>query len=149
MKIRNRMIILVASIFCLGVLSACANANGLHNQMASEVTFVFQNFPENVTGEYSIPGNFNDWDNTKTMINMKNGNGTSQTVTISDANIQFTLVKTGEWLRGWNEAVTSNGFDASQNKYHNFYIDALDLSSGEIILVIDGSDETAEPRIKE
>jgi len=149
MKIKRNLIVLLSALIAgIMTLSSCANADGLHNQMAAEVTFEFVNFPESVNGEYAIPGNFNDWDNTKTVISMKNGNGTSQALTIAEPNIQFTLVKNGEWLRAWDSAVKGNGYDASQGSYHNFYIDALDLTSGEIVLVIDGSDETAEPKIK-
>lgn len=115
----------------------CADVNGLHNQEAAMVTFVFKNFPETVDGEYTIPGNFNNWDNTKSTIKLTAGNGSSTPIVISVSNIQFSLVKVKDWERIWYPAVEGNGSDAGT--MHNFYIDGLDLSAGEITLVIDGS----------
>lgn len=118
-------------------LFGCADVNGLHNQEAAMVTFVFKNFPENVDGEYAIPGNFNNWDHTQSTIKLTAGNGSSTPIVISVSNIQFSLVPVNEWTRVWYPAVEGNGSD--QGKMHNFYIDGLDLSAGEITLVIDGS----------
>lgn len=115
----------------------CADVNGLHNQEAAMVTFVFKNFPETVDGEYTIHGNFNNWDNTKSTIKLTAGNGSSTPIVISVSNIQFSLVKVNDWTRSWYPAVEGNGSDAGT--MHNFYIDGLDLSAGEITLVIDGS----------
>ena len=115
----------------------CADVNGLHNQEAAMVTFVFKNFPETVDGEYTIPGNFNNWDNTKSTIKLTAENGSSTPIVISVSNIQFSLVKVNDWTRSWYPAVEGNGSDAGT--MHNFYIDGLDLSAGEITLVIDGS----------
>ncbi len=133
-------------ISCITLLTGCADVNGLHNQMAVDVTFIFKNFPENVSGNYTIPGNFNNWDNTKTTITMKNGSGTSVPITIAEKNIQFSLVKTGDWLRGWYPEVKGNGSDSGVMR--NFYIDDLDLTSGEITLMIDGSKSTATPVVE-
>lgn len=118
-------------------LFGCADVNGLHNQEAAMVTFVFKNFPETVDGEYTIPGNFNNWDNTQSTIKLTAGNGSSTPIVISASNIQFSLVKVNDWTRSWYPAVEGNGSDAGT--MHNFYIDGLDLSAGEITLVIDGS----------
>lgn len=118
-------------------LFGCADVNGLHNQEAAMVTFVFKNFPETVDGEYAIPGNFNNWDNTQSTIKLTAGNGSSTPIVISVSNIQFSLVKVNDWTRSWYPAVAGNGSDAGT--MHNFYIDGLDLSAGEITLVIDGS----------
>ncbi len=143
MKKMKSILLLLA---CTLLLAGCADVNGLHNQMATEVTFVFKNFPDTVSGQYTIPGNFNNWDNTQTTITMKKGNGTSEPILIAEKSIQFTLVKTGEWLRGWYPEVTGNGSDAGVMR--NFYIDNLDLTAGEIVLVIDGSAATATPVVE-
>lgn len=131
--------VLAMTVLMAAVLSSCADASGLHDQKAASVTFVFENFGEKITGEYSIPGNFNEWDNSKMMVSMSKGSGTSSPVTVSEANIQFSLVKVKEWTREWFADFQGNGFDNKDQKYHNFYIDGLDLSSGEITLVIDGT----------
>lgn len=127
------------------LLTACADSNGLHNQHSAAVTFVFQNFTGAEDGSYAIPGNFNEWDNTQNNITIKNGNGTSSEITITEANIQFTLVPVDSWTRAWYPATEGNGNDGTQNKYHNFYIDGLNLDAGEITITIDGSEETATP----
>lgn len=127
-------------------LFGCADVNGLHNQEAAMVTFVFKNFPETVDGEYSIPGNFNNWDNTQSTIKLTAGNGSSTPIVISVSNIQFSLVKVNDWNRVWYPAVEGNGSD--QGQMRNFYIDGLDLSAGEITLVIDGSAAVATPVVE-
>ena len=127
-------------------LFGCADVNGLHNQEAAMVTFVFKNFPETVDGEYTIPGNFNNWDNTQSTIKLTAGNGSSTPIVISASNIQFSLVKVNDWNRVWYPAVEGNGSDAGT--MHNFYIDGLDLSAGEITLVIDGSAAVATPVVE-
>lgn len=143
-------ILTVILIVCLsGIISSCANVLGLHNQLAAEIVFVFKNFPSDVSGSYSIPGNFNNWDNSTVMVSMKDGNGSSNPVLIANANIQFSLVRVNDWNRSWFPTVTGNGVDGSANKYHNFYIDDLSLDSGEIVIVIDGSDLIAIPIVGE
>ena len=83
---------------------------------------------------------------------MKNGEGTSNPIVISKANIEFTLIETNDagWLRKWYPAVKGNGVDrgTAGHPYQNFYIDGLDLSAGEITLIIDGSDLAATPVVK-
>lgn len=134
------------------MVNGCADANGLHNQMAATVTFIFTNFGEGISGDYTIPGNFNDWNNKVSLINMKDGEGTSNPIVISKSNIEFTLIKTNDsgWLRLWYPAVKGNGVDrgTAGNPYQNFYIDGLDLGAGEITLVIDGSDLAATPVVQ-
>ena len=136
----------VAFVLAMSVLFVfgCADANGLHNQNAANVTFVFKNMGESIEGAYAVPGNFNNWDNSEVMVSMKGGSGTTAPVSIATPNIQFTLVKTGEWTRSWYPAVKGNGSDGGVMQ--NFYIDALDLSAGEITLVIDGSSVPAIPK---
>ena len=82
MKIRKNKLFFMLSLLLSGLFLSCANANGLHNQTAADVTFVFKNFAD-ISGDYTIPGNFNDWDYSKSLITMKNGNGTSSPITIS------------------------------------------------------------------
>ena len=143
-KIKKALTVLILISAAL-LISACADANGLHNQTAAKITFVFKNFGS-ISGDYTIPGNFNSWDNSKSLINMKDGNGQSEPITISNVNIEFTLIQTGDsgWLRPWYSAgvLEGNGVDrgTAGNPYQNFYIDALDLNAGEITLLIDGSE---------
>ena len=152
-KITFVAFVLFSAIFALSGLTSCANAEGLHNQTAAKITFVFKNFA-NISGDYTIPGNFNDWDYTKSLISMKDGNGTSEPITISNVNIEFTLIQTGDsgWLRPWYSAgvLEGNGVDrgTAGNPYQNFYIDALDLNAGEITLIIDGADLVATPVVQ-
>jgi hypothetical protein len=151
-KIKKALTVLILISAAL-LISACADANGLHNQTAAKITFVFKNFGS-ISGDYTIPGNFNSWDNSKSLINMKDGNGQSEPITISNVNIEFTLIQTGDsgWLRPWYSAgvLEGNGVDrgTAGNPYQNFYIDALDLNAGEITLIIDGSDLIATPVVQ-
>lgn len=145
-------VLLAAGFVCLG-LTGCPSAEGLHNQEAAEVTFVFTNFPETISGNYSIPGNFDgntSW--TKQIddidIVMKNGEGTSNPITVTTQNIQWSLVETGDtaWNRLWYPTVKGNGSDSGVMR--NFYIDGLDLSAGEITILIDGISGTAVPEVQ-
>lgn len=157
MKRNINKIAILAFIFTLLVsvfaLSSCADANGLHNQTAANVTFIFKNFAE-ISGDYTIPGNFNDWDYETSLITMKDGYGKSEAITISKTNIEFTLIQTGDsgWLRKWYAAGVLEGNCVDRgtagNPYQNFYIDGLDLNAGEITLVIDGSSVTAVPVVE-
>ena len=143
----KKSLTILSIIACLVFgLVGCADVNGLHNQEAAEVTFVFKNMGEDISGEYSIPGNFNNWDNTVATVKLDGGNGSSTPLVISVSNIQFSLVKVNDWGRSWYPAVQGNGSDAGT--MHNFYIDGLDLSAGEITLVIDGSAAVATPVVE-
>jgi hypothetical protein len=152
-KIRKLISALLLLLCAAFTLTSCADAEGLHNQTAAKVTFVFKNFA-NISGDYTIPGNFNDWDNSKSLITMKDGNGTSDEIVVSTANIEFSLIQTGDsgWLRPWYTAgvLEGNGVDrgTAGEPYQNFYIDALDLNAGEIILIIDGADIVATPVVQ-
>ncbi|MCR4743121.1 MAG: hypothetical protein K5866_09670 [Treponema sp.] len=127
------------------IFASCADSTGLHNQHSAQVTFIFQNFTSAEDGSYSIPGNFNDWDNTESTITMKNGSGSSSSFTITESNIQFTLVPVNSWTRSWYPSVKGNGNDGTQNKYHNFYIDGLDLDQKEITITINGNADSSIP----
>ena len=143
-----------AALVLAAVLTGCPSATGLHNQEAAEVTFVFTNFPESIDGNYSIPGNFDGNSSTWTKqlddvdVVMKKGEGTSNPITVTTANIQWSLVETGDsaWNRLWYPEVKGNGSDGGAMR--NFYIDGLDLSAGEITILIDASSGTAVPVIQ-
>lgn len=135
-------------LFAISLLFAsCPNPLGLHNQQAAQVVFVFQNFPESVDGDYSIPGHFSgsgdSWEVgiDETTIKMSKGFGESSPITCSNANIQFSLVKTGDaaWNRAWYQAGVFEGNGADKGKFYNFYIDGINLSAGEIRIILDGS----------
>ena len=127
---------------------SCADVNGLHNQQAVNVTFKFENFGDDISGNYSIPGNFDDWDNTTQDIVMSGGDGTSNKIAITDSNIQFSLVPVNEWTRPWYTKGVLEGNGSDTGKMRNFYIDNLDLDSGEITIVIDASSGTAVPAVQ-
>ena len=152
-KIRKLISALLLLICVDFTLTSCADAEGLHNQTAAKITFEFRNFAD-ISGDYTIPGNFNDWDNSKSLITMKDGNGTSEAITVSNVNIEFTLIQTGDsgWLRPWYTAgvLEGNGVDrgTAGNPFQNFYINALDLNAGEITLIIDGADVVATPIVQ-
>ena len=152
-KIRKLISALLLLLCAAFTLTSCADAEGLHNQTAAKITFEFRNFAD-ISGDYTIPGNFNDWDNSKSLITMKDGNGTSEAITVSNVNIEFTLIQTGDsgWLRPWYTAgvLEGNGVDrgTAGNPFQNFYINALDLNAGEITLIIDGADVVATPLVK-
>ena len=152
-KIRKLISALLLLLCAAFTLTSCADAEGLHNQTAAKITFEFRNFAD-ISGDYTIPGNFNDWDNSKSLITMKDGNGTSEAITVSNVNIEFTLIQTGDsgWLRPWYTAgvLEGNGVDrgTAGNPFQNFYINALDLNAGEITLIIDGADVVATPLVQ-
>lgn len=152
-KIRKLISALLLLLCVAFTLTSCADAEGLHNQTAAKITFEFRNFAD-ISGDYTIPGNFNDWDNSKSLITMKDGNGTSEAITVSNVNIEFTLIQTGDssWLRPWYTAgvLEGNGVDrgTAGNPFQNFYINALDLNAGEITLIIDGADVVATPFVQ-
>lgn len=138
---------LLSAVTLLGITS-CADAEGLHNQQALFVTFDFENFGDGISGSYSIPGNFNNWDNTDINVNMEKGCGVSDPIAITETNIQFSLVPVDSWNRNWyiKGSVEGNGSDVGVMR--NFYIDGLDLNAGEITLVIDAISGTATPVVQ-
>lgn len=139
-------------LFVLGFLSfmmifglfSCADADGLHNQEAATVTFVFTNFPVE-DGSYSIPGEHNNWDNTSESVTIKGGEGTSSSVTVTSSSIEFTLVKKDNWLRPWSkkDGGTINGAGKEgADYYRNFLAEGITLGSP-VKITIDGSTDTA------
>ena len=132
-------------------LASCADADGLHDQNALLVTFVFTGFGDDISGDYSIPGNFDgtdSWDNTNTDVVLKNGEGTSNPISVTIPNIQFSLCPKDEWTRPWYKKGEVEGNGSDKGVMRNFYIDGLDLNAGEITLVIDASSGTATPAVK-
>ncbi|MCR5219143.1 hypothetical protein [Treponema sp.] len=156
-NIKNKIAVFASLAFiALAGLSvtSCADAEGLHNQQALMVTFQFENFGEDISGNYSIPGNFDgsdSWDNTNVDVTLKEGSGTSSQIAVTISNIQFSLVPVNAWNRPWyiKGEVEGNGADPSASgALQNFYIDGLDLSAGEVTLVIDASSGTAVPVVE-
>lgn len=148
LKIGKILFALLTCLFlCAGVVS-CADEDGLHDQNALLVTFEFKGFGEKISGNYAIPGNFDNWDNATSDIALSKGEGTSSAISVTETNIQFSLVPVGEWTRPWYEkgVLEGNGNDAG--KMWNFYIDGLDLGAGEIKLVVDASSGTATVDVK-
>ena len=151
MTVKNKIGALCAAmlVFTASVLfTGCPDANGLHNQSALMVTFEFTGFGDDISGSYSIPGNFDNWDNTIADVTLAKGAGTSDPIAVSESNIQFSLCPVGEWTRPWyvKGSVEGNGSDSGVMR--NFYIDGLDLDAGEVTLLIDASSGTAVPTVK-
>lgn len=149
MKAARNFLLALVLPFCLAMtLTSCADEDGLHDQNALQVTFEFTGFGDDISGSYSIPGNFDSWDNTTADVSLSKGAGTSEVIAISDSNIQFSLCPVGEWTRPWyiEGAVEGNGSDGG--KMWNFYIDDLDLDAGEVTILVDASSGTAVPVVK-
>ncbi len=126
------------------IATGCPNANGLHNQEAATVSFVFTNFPAD-DGSYSIPGDYNDWDNTTKNITIKDGEGKSETVSVTTTSVEFSLVKAKSWLRTWSKRDGGTIYGAGRegtDYYVNFLAEGITLGS-EVTITIDGSTETA------
>jgi len=135
--------VILSLTLVLGLVS-CADADGLHNQEAATVTFVFTNFPVE-DGSYSIPGEHNNWDNTSESVTIKGGEGTSSSVTVTSSSIEFTLVKKDNWLRPWSkkDGGTINGAGKEgADYYRNFLAEGITLGSP-VKITIDGSTDTA------
>jgi hypothetical protein len=132
-------------VLAFGV-TGCADATGLHNQESSQVTFVFTNFPV-ADGDYTIPGDYNSWAIAKTMITMKDGEGTSSAQTVATTWTKFTLIKTNDsaWARSWYPTVKGNAADGSN--YWNFYVDSYTMG-GAATITIDGSTSPATITVK-
>ena len=133
--------------------TACPSAEGLHNQQELLVTFEFSGFYDTsgnaISGNYSIPGNFdgNDgWDNTNVDVVMKNGKGSSNEISVTTSDIQWSLVPVNDWSRPWYSAGVSegNGADGSSGN-RNFYIDNLDLSAGTATVYVTMENGVATP----
>ncbi len=140
--------VLALFTLCLFAFTSCPNAQGLHDQPELLVTFEFSGFGD-ISGNYSIPGNFdgnNAWDNTNTDVVMRNGSGVSNEISVTSANIQFSLVPLNDWTRPWYKAgeCEGNGADGSSGN-RNFYIDNLDLNAGKATVVVKMQDGKATP----
>ena len=129
-------------------LSSCADEDGMHDQNALFVTFEFEEFGENVSGAYAIPGNFNNWSNASTHVTLTKGAGTSIKMAVTVSNIQFTLVPVNSWTRDWYVEGTVEGNGSDSGTMWNFYLDGLDLNAGEVTVLIDASSGTATPVIQ-
>lgn len=133
-----------AGLLLLLSLASCADVNGLHNQEAATVTFVFTNFPVE-DGAYSIPGDHNSWDNSSDNVTIKNGEGTSSSVKVKTSSIEFTLVKKDNWLRPWAKkdgGKIDGAGKTGADYYRNFLAEGLMLGS-DITITVDGSTDTA------
>ncbi|WP_407425045.1 hypothetical protein [Treponema sp.] len=143
-KLKNILLAFTSALFLTFALVSCADANGLHNQEAATVTFVFTNFPV-ADGSYSIPGDHNSWDNTSENITIKGGEGTSAAVKVTSSSIEFSLVKKDNWLRPWSnrDGGSINGAGRTGTDYAvNFLAEGIELGS-EVTVTIDGSTPTA------
>lgn len=127
-------------------LAGCADANGLHNQIASNVTFVFTNFSAAEDGSYAVPGNYNSWNNASTMLTLKSGEGSTASQTVTNSYVQFTLVKTNSWTRAWYPTVKGNSVDSSSGSYSNIYAD-ITLGT-DVTITVDGSTSPVTVTVK-
>lgn len=132
---------LICSLLFAVNFTGCADADGLHNQEASNVTFTFRNFTAAADGSYAIPGNYNNWNNTSAMLTLKGGEGKTEAQTITSSFVKFTLVMPESWTRTWYPAVKGNSVDETSNTYVNFYAD-ITLGT-DVTITIDGSTSPA------
>ena len=132
---------LICSLLFVVTFTGCAAADGLHNQEASNVTFTVRNFTAAVDGSYSIPGNYNNWDNTSAMLSLKSGEGKTEAQTVTNSFVKFTLVMPESWTRTWYPTVNGNSVDETSNTYVNFYAD-ITLGT-DVSIIIDGSTSPA------
>ncbi|MBQ6056296.1 MAG: hypothetical protein IJL34_01355 [Treponema sp.] len=140
----------IKALFIAAVCSAvffvagCADANGLHNQEAATVVFEFTDFPA-ADGVYAIPGEHNSWDNTVSLVTLKDGSGTSSSVKITSTSLEFSLTKVDSWLRLWSKkdggSINGAGREGA-DYYRNFLAEGIELGS-DVKIIIDGSTETA------
>ncbi|MBR1535973.1 MAG: hypothetical protein IJ630_03440 [Treponema sp.] len=140
-----RSVLVICILLCaLFGLSSCADASGLHDQNALLCTFKFTNMGDDVSGTFSLAGDFDGddvWEISVDQCNvtLTNGEGTSDsTIAVTSSWIKFTLCDSA-WLRtAWYPSVRGNS-DSGDQGASNFYIEALDLSAGTATIVIDGS----------
>lgn len=134
-------LILITILF---TIFSCADPNGLHNQEAAQVTFVFENIPT-IDGGYSLPGDYqvSEWDNTNIDLDIKSEAGSSKIVTITKSTIEFSLVPVESWDRPWYPIMKSNHYDyGSGGKQWNFQVIGLPLGQ-DVTIKIDGSSTPA------
>lgn len=141
----KKLLTISAALLCSLALTltatSCADANGLHNQESSEVTFVFTNFKTAEDGDYSLPGDYSSttWDNTVTQVAIKDGEGTATPVTMCSTSTTFTLVKPNSWSRAWCTGTCyANAWDNDSASYCNFYVDGIPMGTTATV-TIDGS----------
>ncbi len=148
--LRNGGALILLSLVLVFSLGGCADEDGLHDQNALLVTMKFTGFGD-TSGEYSIPGNFggtSSWDNSNVDVVMKDGEGTSNQISVTISNIQFSLCPVNEWTRPWYQEGVCEGNASDSGTMDNFYYDGLDLSAGEVTLIIDASSGTAVPVVE-
>ena len=138
------------------LFTGCPSADGLHNQPALMVKFEFTGFG-NISGNYSIPGSFdgdaNNW--TKKIADvdvvMKDGSGISNPIPVISTWIEFSLCPTGgDWERPWHteDGIDGNAVDRNSGIKQNIYYTGLNLTAGEVTLLVDASSGTATVDVK-
>lgn len=145
--IKLSALILTAALCIALAITGCANPDGLHNLQSSTVIFVFKNFSTAQDGDYSIPGEHNNWDNTVAVITLKDGQGTSSPVTLPSTETKFSLCPVNEWTRPWFVAGTQEGNADDNGKMQNFWVGGIPAGS-EVTVLIDGSSITATPVVQ-
>jgi hypothetical protein len=148
-KISGLLLAALVGTAVLAGLSGCADVNGLHNQEAAKVTFVFTNFKAAEDGDYTIPGNYNSWAYTSSMVTIKDGEGTSSVQTATSSYLKFTLIKTGDssWVRSWYPAVKGNAVDESSGNWQNLFADGYSLGT-DVTVTVDGSTSPVTVTVK-
>lgn len=139
----------IAAAFAAAVLAGCADANGLHNQEAAMVTFVFENVSA-PDGAYSLPGEWQSapWDNTVAHLELTGGKGTSEPQTVTVSSFVFSLVPFNGWERPWYPAMKGNAWDTnSGGNQWNFEITGLPLGQA-VTVTVDGSSSPASITIE-
>lgn len=150
----KKLLSVTAAIVCCLALSvgmmSCADANGLHNQLGSEITIKFVGFTSVTDGEWYVPGDFSSgngkgsWNSLSSCatVAMKNGEGTSSAFTTTSSIVCFTMTNE-TWLRPWcNSDCYGNAYDADSASYCNFYVEDIPLGTTATVTV-DGSTSPA------
>jgi hypothetical protein len=109
------------------------------------MTFELVNFPL-PDGDYCIPGDYQGtgWDNSKTIITLKDGSGASSAQVLKRSSVKFTVVQAGAWTRSWYPATQGNAPDETQNNiYWNFTADGIPEDS-EVTITVDGGRKPVE-----
>lgn len=145
-KIKTAFLALLSTALCF--VSSCADADGLHDQNALMVTFEFSGLGDDVGGSYIVTGDYDSWGLPESgAVTLSKGCGKTNQIAVSSANIVFTVCD-ANWKRGWYPALEGNSYDGGDAKWHNFYINDLDLEAGEATIVVSSDNLDSNGRIE-
>ena len=154
-RMRRLFVPLFISLISIFAFASCADADGLHDQMALMVTFSFSGLGDSASGEYYVRGEFEDWKGSTTYsVSLSKGEGSTTTkAPVTKTAMKFTLCKNDtKWSRPWYVASEVEGNQADENTsgtpYWNFYIENLDLNAGEVTISVSSENLDENGRLK-